>query len=195
MSHCQFRKVQCRIGVVWEGFRRYSTIRPAVLTESTGPLRLTVWPGYVSCWDFFLLNGVCMPATAKASLLQLSSIVAFSLVGSSSLCLLNLTRHHWQSGTQPHMSHVLGSGLAPAFVWGIPLPFVRSHTVWLGGKLFTDMCGSMCVKLLAFRVVFSAARFKFPNTVCLPGAEENASTWTHPKGVQVQFCFCKHAKV
>lgn len=69
------------------------------------------------CWDSFLLNAACMPATAKASLLQLSSIVVFGPVGSSSLCLLNLTRHHWQSGTQPHMSHVLGWGLAPAFVW------------------------------------------------------------------------------
>ena len=79
------------------------------------------WPqsGLVTCGFgtiFFLLNAACMPATAKASLLQLSSIVVFIPVGSNSLCLLNLTRHHWQSGTQPHMSHVLGWGLAPAFV-------------------------------------------------------------------------------
>lgn len=111
--------------------RRYFAIRREVLTEYTDPLNLTVWPGCVVVGLFFL-NVACMPATAKASLLQLSSSVVFSPVGSSSLCLLNLTRHHWQSGTQPHMS--LDGVWLRHLSEHILLPFVCSCKICLGGR-------------------------------------------------------------
>lgn len=99
-----------------ETFQGYSTSLHAGLTEHTGPLQadglawLRVALGFCS-------PECCLHASdSKSFPLKLSSIVIFSLVGSSSLCLLNLTRCHWQSRAQPRMSHVLGWGLGPAFV-------------------------------------------------------------------------------
>lgn len=49
----------------------------------------------------------------------------------------------------------------------IALPFVRSCTVWLEVKVFTDVCGRIGMYLLPSRVIFSAACLKFLNTICL----------------------------
>jgi len=65
-------------------------------------------------------------------------------VGSGSLRLLNLTRHHWQSGTRPRTSHVLGGGLAAAFVRAHRTSFCAS-----GSKCYSQMCGS-CVNKSPF---------------------------------------------